>query len=399
MELQKTLIQDFGSLYRVKISILANGVFSYPTESDPKFSFLEENPEIQNVIRDSEIHVYPRFYRFGYQESFAILYVENTKVIIGPFLFTNSIRISNEFPNIRTEKKEPSCPHFRIETIAAILVGFSSLLNKRLYDKDILIEKNLLIQKIEDALEKTSTKKLYQQIESNQTHHAYTIVDNLEKSLENGESNLVYEAINTLLKSVSTSGVSTDRLRNGKDMAISGIALATRTAIKSGVSCETAYGLSDACIAQIEESETEEALKELTISFMLKLSKTIKDTIKSPEKKIVNQSPIVDQAITYILSHLSDPIEVKSIASYVGVSPNYLSKIFKEETGMALSKYIQKERIAISKKMLLEAGISETDIASYLSFSSQGHFCKVFKEQTGKTPRQFIKEQIALKNL
>lgn len=71
------------------------------------------------------------------------------------------------------------------------------------------------------------------------------------------------------------------------------------------------------------------------------------------------------------------------------MSRPYLSSKFKQETGETLTDFILKEKTEEAKRLLLYSDKSATAIASYLGFSSLGHFSQVFKRYSGQTPTEY----------
>lgn len=76
------------------------------------------------------------------------------------------------------------------------------------------------------------------------------------------------------------------------------------------------------------------------------------------------------------------------------MSRPYLSAKFKAETGEALTNFILKEKIEEGKRLLLYSDKSATAIASYLGFSSLGHFSQVFKRYTDQLPTEYREQFI-----
>ena len=91
----------------------------------------------------------------------------------------------------------------------------------------------------------------------------------------------------------------------------------------------------------------------------------------------------------YIYLHLHEKIIIDAVANDIGLSPNYLSTLFKKETGLTLQQYITKKKIEVASGMLLYSERTPTDIGNILAFSSTSHFIKTFKSITGLTPRQY----------
>ena len=91
----------------------------------------------------------------------------------------------------------------------------------------------------------------------------------------------------------------------------------------------------------------------------------------------------------YIYSHIKERIMIEDLADEMGVSANYLSRLFKKETGTSVSAYIREKKINMAKNLLRFSDCSMVDIANRLSFSSQSHFIQQFKEVVGVTPKKY----------
>lgn len=100
-------------------------------------------------------------------------------------------------------------------------------------------------------------------------------------------------------------------------------------------------------------------------------------------------SKVTLRCIAYIKEHLAEKISLKSLASYVGLSPRYLMDNFRREMGISLNQYIQQERINSSKILLAYTSYRLIDICDMLNFSSQSYFTSVFKRFVGLTPQAY----------
>lgn len=97
---------------------------------------------------------------------------------------------------------------------------------------------------------------------------------------------------------------------------------------------------------------------------------------------------VVDEALKYINSHISEAIKLEVMAKEIGVSSSYLYKVFYKVMDIAPSQYILKYKVSRAQKLLI-ANHQINDIASRLGFSSAYHFSKVFKQQMQMSPKQY----------
>jgi AraC-like DNA-binding protein len=68
----------------------------------------------------------------------------------------------------------------------------------------------------------------------------------------------------------------------------------------------------------------------------------------------------------------------------------YLKKGFKALTGKTIHEYTQELRISKAKEMLSKEGLSVSDVANTLGFSSISHFSTAFKKATGMKPCELL---------
>ena len=109
--------------------------------------------------------------------------------------------------------------------------------------------------------------------------------------------------------------------------------------------------------------------------------------LQARQKK--NYSIHVKQAIRYIDEHLKEYLSAKKIAASTNVNKDYLSTLFKKETGTAMMVYIQKRRSEEACELLKNTGLSIKDIAKKFHFSSASHFASVFKKHFRITPIEY----------
>lgn len=103
------------------------------------------------------------------------------------------------------------------------------------------------------------------------------------------------------------------------------------------------------------------------------------------EKK---ESP-VEKVKKIIAENISVEMSREELAAQVFMSPDYLTKLFKKETGMSLSDYIIKKRISLAQQLLNRTELSVVEISQRAGFSYSSYFVRIFKKKTGLTPQQY----------
>ena len=104
------------------------------------------------------------------------------------------------------------------------------------------------------------------------------------------------------------------------------------------------------------------------------------------EQADVKRKGILYDAINYMKQHLGERFTLEDTARQVGFSPNYFSKVFKDEMGCTFSYYLGKLRIDRSKALLLVSKLSIREICDAVGYEEQSYFIKVFTRFTGVTP-------------
>ncbi|MCM3781371.1 response regulator [Neobacillus mesonae] len=104
------------------------------------------------------------------------------------------------------------------------------------------------------------------------------------------------------------------------------------------------------------------------------------------------QDNIVLQAKQYIKSQYQSDCSLQAVAAHVHVTPNYLSNLFKKETGIGLTNYVSQLRIEEAKVLLQYTPLKMTEIAERVGFDNSSYFTVVFKQLTGTSPRNYRRQ-------
>ena len=98
---------------------------------------------------------------------------------------------------------------------------------------------------------------------------------------------------------------------------------------------------------------------------------------------------VLSRAILFIRNNYMKKIKLQDIANHVFISASHLSKIFREEIGQTPGNYITEVRVEVSKSLLRDPTFNILDISEVVGFESQSYFTRVFKKVEGVTPGEY----------
>ncbi len=102
-----------------------------------------------------------------------------------------------------------------------------------------------------------------------------------------------------------------------------------------------------------------------------------------------NGSRISELVKQYVYAHYKEDISLKSVASAVFLSPQYLSSVFKKETGGGLAKFIKDYRMKKAQELLRKTNQKIHVICTEVGYSNESYFCKSFRECFGVSPEKY----------
>ncbi|MDR9852134.1 response regulator [Paenibacillus sp. VCA1] len=103
-------------------------------------------------------------------------------------------------------------------------------------------------------------------------------------------------------------------------------------------------------------------------------------------------SKAVETVKRWIAENYSRHVELNTLANLVFLTPSYLSKLFKHETGLTLTEYIAEIRLKNAKRLLrTEPGMKVHQIGAEVGYPDPAYFNKLFKKMVGVTPNEYKK--------
>jgi len=107
------------------------------------------------------------------------------------------------------------------------------------------------------------------------------------------------------------------------------------------------------------------------------------------EANSYNYSEITMEVMKIIQSSYKEDLNLEETAKSVNVTPQYLSKLFKEDTGKSFKELIIELRINEAKKLLKTSDLNIRKIAYEIGYNDPNYFIRIFKKNTGLTPKEY----------
>jgi signal transduction histidine kinase/AraC-like DNA-binding protein len=191
-----------------------------------------------------------------------------------------------------------------------------------------------------------------------------------------------------LFESFSASDDDSDRSRRGIGLGLSvthhltalhGGKLLLDSSPGCGTLCRVYLPLADE-EGPIVESQTSATIEQSATTLMPLLTSVLS-----------HASDLVQRAARFMEQNYTTAISRSEIAAALGVSPDYVTRIFRRETGMSPTQFLARYRIAQAQKMLRETRLTITEVAMQVGIDDPAYFSRIFHQETGRSPQQYRK--------
>lgn len=99
---------------------------------------------------------------------------------------------------------------------------------------------------------------------------------------------------------------------------------------------------------------------------------------------------VIRRAREYLESFYSDPAtSLESLSLHLGLTPAYLSKLFKTETGRNYSEELAVLRIEKAKELLVRTNLKSSEVGVRVGYINPQYFATTFRKATGQTPSEY----------
>ena len=176
-----------------------------------------------------------------------------------------------------------------------------------------------------------------------------------------------------------------DELRDRKNLTLSVNTLLRRTAYKAGVHPFYIDSISANYARFIENASSRQELEDV----MPYLVRSYCELVE--KRSTALYSAPVRQILVTIDASIDSDLSLKRFASELFLNTSYLSSLFKKETGMTLTDYVNQHRIGYAKRLLKSTTLSIQAVATSVGITDIHYFTRLFRRETGLSPREFRK--------
>lgn len=212
-----------------------------------------------------------------------------------------------------------------------------------------------------------------------QDFYPEALCEQLVASVQNGTPDETEKLLTTFSRNVYRDKKSTGRQEIATIRAASGLFLAARK--KSSVPYEV---FPDHPLEMITKIHNANTMKYYFEKEIIKPLAAWMEANSSDSRKELSQ-----EVIRLIQEGFHTDMTLEQCACQLNCHPAYLGQLFKDQTGMTFSQYLDNYRFYMAKKWLLETSLSIAEIADRLRYSNAQNFIRSFKKKTGMTPGKY----------
>lgn len=129
-------------------------------------------------------------------------------------------------------------------------------------------------------------------------------------------------------------------------------------------------------------------LKPIERSALEEVYHKLREALQEPEPP-ARKLRISEEALRYIREHSAEKLSIASIAAQVHISPNYLSNIFRKETGASVNEVIRQEQMKAAARLLRDTDLYLYEISEQLGYKDVKYFSLLFRECYQMAPKAY----------
>lgn len=259
-------------------------------------------------------------------------------------------------------------------TVTACMASFEPLLQEYSY-------RRLLGFQEEPREPKTYRQDL---IDYSEIYKRYQAENRLLKLIEKGEVDSIVQAYDEMQDNSSSL---IDLFRSPVYQSPVSIlrALARKAAEQSGLSIITIDQITQKSVQRLSGTGDVRKQGQYCCEMLIELTKAVRDHLVNTK----GYSPAIVKTVEYLSLNYTQNINMDALSQVSDYSPSHLTKIFKQETGRTVTRYIADLRCRQAAEMLRETNLPIQEISRYVGYLDNNYFVKVFKKTMGKTPSEY----------
>lgn len=351
------------------------------------------DPEFLSAVHERERKDYPDLFYEKDTILYAVVSLENAKIVAGPVSTEKHIKDSEHYLMQHHHISDET--GFRLSFcelkvfVSGILMLYHMITGKELTIND-LWQKNGIRETDIIEVKGQISSVIFEHQEQELPHNPYDQEVRELDSIRHGDVEMLNRSLAETYRG-EVGQLAKNQVRQAKNIAICVIALASRAAISGGMIPEEAFSIVDGYIMKIEDMNNAVKIDSMMRQAEYEFAECVAEIHKNQQKN-EQKNELVEWTKNYIYQNLHSDIVIGEIGQKIGVNTSYLSDLFHKVEGTTIQQYICKEKIRLAENMLRYSDYEVKEIASYLSFCSQSYFGNIFRQQTGMTPARYRKK-------
>jgi len=126
------------------------------------------------------------------------------------------------------------------------------------------------------------------------------------------------------------------------------------------------------------------------LQLIVKINQVLRE--EAPEYQEIIANNKANAVYDYIDKHYNEEVTLETIARAMYISPSYLSRVFKKETGITIKSYLNMRRVTNAKSLIMQ-GRPITPVYLECGFFDYSTFYRAFVKYVGMPPEKFKKMQ------
>lgn len=234
--------------------------------------------------------------------------------------------------------------------------------------------------------EEPGEPKTYQQdsIDYSRIYQRYHAENRLLKLIEKGEVESIIQAYEDMQEeSASLIDLFLSPVYQSPISILS--ALARKAAERSGLSIITIDQITQKSVQRLSGTDNVRKQTQYCYEMLIELTTAVRDHLVNTR----GYSSAIVKVVEYLSLNYTQNVSMDALCQLSDYSSSHLAKIFKQETGRTMTQYIADLRCRQAAEMLRETNLPIQEISSYVGYTDNNYFVKVFKKVMGNTPSEY----------